>query len=160
MNPENELRILSAEIQADLGLAAEICGAIGRVLASIADSAPGEVEIAALGSFLHGFYTAVEAVLVRIEKTVDATVPTGELWHREVLARASLAVEGVRPEILGSETTEKLREYLAFRHFFRHSYAPRLRWEKMSEKAKHAAAVFGLVRADIDRFLDLLLAKG
>ncbi len=35
---------------------------------------------------LHNYYTAMEKVLERILRVVDGVIPTGDSWHRELLA--------------------------------------------------------------------------
>jgi hypothetical protein len=72
---------------------------------------------------VHGWYSALEAALERIVRTLDGDVPRGDRWHRELLSQATVEVPDVRPPVLPRELLPELLELLAFRHFFRHAYS-------------------------------------
>lgn len=72
---------------------------------------------------VHAWYTALEAALERIARTLDGDVPEGDRWHRDLLSQATVEVPGVRPAVLPRELLPDLLALLAFRHFFRHVYA-------------------------------------
>jgi len=91
---------------------------------------PTFVEVRAAGSILHDFYSGMEKILERIALSVDKSLPTGEEWHSELLSQMAKPVEGVREEILTDELLQKLKEYLRFRHLFRHIYGFELKWER------------------------------
>ena len=93
--------------------------------------APTEVEIDALGALLHSFYTGVENVFSRVSLTLDGGLPTGQFWHVDMLDSMALATER-RPAVISAELRARLRDYLQFRHVFRHAYSFRLQWDKMS----------------------------
>jgi len=80
---------------------------------------------AALALTLHRWYSALEAMLERIERAFG-TLPSGGEWHRDLLEGATWPIPGVRPSVLPRDSIEPLRELLRFRHFLRHAYAVEL----------------------------------
>jgi hypothetical protein len=52
------------------------------------DFTPNPIELSALAAMLHSFYNGVENILKRIALEAGGTVPSGEFWHRDLLAAA------------------------------------------------------------------------
>jgi hypothetical protein len=92
------------------------------LLDSCVTSEPNAIELSALATFLHSFYSGIENSLKRVAVEIDGGAPSGEAWHRQLLA--SMATEtNARPSVLSKTLYETVREYLAFRHFFRQAYS-------------------------------------
>ena len=72
---------------------------------------------------LHHAYGAVEAALARIARVLERSVPVGADWHAALLHAMTLEIPSVRPAVLTPKSAAALRKLLAFRHFFRHTYA-------------------------------------
>lgn len=89
-------------------------------LAAGSSSQPALLAQAAVA--LHHGYSAVEAALARITKTLEGSVPEGRDWHQGLLANATLEIEGVRGALISPRTARLLHTLLGFRHFFRHAY--------------------------------------
>lgn len=87
------------------------------------NATPGDVGALALAAVaLHGWYTGVETIFERIARELDGAVPTGDRWHRELLAQMTAEIPGTRPPVIPTTLVPDLAALLAFRHFFRHAY--------------------------------------
>ena len=76
----------------------------------------------AIGKHLHDAYCAAEKALERLVELVDGDIPKGRSFHRDLLRRAALPIEGGRPAMISAATAADLDELLGFRHVFRHAY--------------------------------------
>jgi ribonuclease HepT-like protein len=106
---------------------------------------------------LHGWYTALESLLERVARQLDAEVPEGERWHRELLAQATVDVPGVRPAVLPRATRADLEELLGMRHFLRHAYGAELDGRRLAAQAERLRDVAPAVEQALDAF-DAFLA--
>ncbi len=114
---------------------------------------PGDVaSLALLAWALHGWYTALESLLERVARQLDAEVPAGDRWHRELLAQTSVEVPGVRPAVVERALRQDLEQLLAMRHFLRHAYGADLDARRLSEQAARLRAVAPRVGASLDAF--------
>ena len=75
-----------------------------------------EIHVRAAASSLHSIYNGMEKMLEFVLKDRTLLSPQGSASHSELLITA--ASNGVISRTLESD----LREYMAFRHFYRHSY--------------------------------------
>ena len=98
---------LQARLRREMAQIEELLGRYERLIADAQKSAPNIVEVAALASVLHSFYTGVESIFTCIVRRVDNTSPSGGQWHRELLAQAAAPTER-RPSVISSETRERL----------------------------------------------------
>jgi len=92
--------------------------AIERIKAGAVDF----LDYAALGYTIHNLYSLMENGCFRIAKFFENNL-SDESWHRELLDRMKLNIEGVRPQFLDNETYIILDDLRAFRHLFRNLYA-------------------------------------
>ena len=92
----------------------------------------GTVELAALGTFIHNIYNGIENILQQILKDQNIDIPSGHSWHKELLETSK--ANG----ILSSELVAELSKYLAFRHYFVHSYSFMLKAELLLPLARGA----------------------
>lgn len=116
------------------------------------DTDPSAVELMALAAVLHSFYNGVENILKRIAIEIDGTMPTGEVWHRDLLD-AAMRPSAARPQAVSAELGARLVEYLHFRHFFRHAYTFNLSWERMQALVSGCEATFRQLEAELQTFL-------
>lgn len=80
---------------------------------------------------LHGFYSGLERMFELIARHIDQNMPTGEMWHRDLLRAMSLDVADIRPAVVKDDTREHLDTFRRFRHLVRNVYATNLVPEKM-----------------------------
>ena len=119
------------------------------------ETAPTDIELAALATFLHGFYTGTENILKRASLEIDGRRMAGEHWHRDLLH--SMAEPGeLRPALLSLESRLRLAEYLAFRHVFRNAYSFDLDWNKMRALVLGAEELFTQLEVELDQFIERL----
>jgi hypothetical protein len=90
---------------------------------------------------LHGWYTALETLIERIARQLDAEVPGGDRWRRELLAQCCVEVPGVRPAVLPRELRGDLEALLALRHFLRHAYGTDLDAQRLHVEAERLGVV-------------------
>ena len=100
-------------------------------------------ELDALAALLHSAYTAMERVMTHIAKhegCYDSLHSKSYMWHGALLqAMAARAAE--RPPIIGVGLCNQLKQYLGFRHVFRHAYLHELQWSKMKPLVEELTAV-------------------
>jgi len=110
-----------------------------------------------LNQLYSGYENIFHAVAEVFENTVDSL-----RWHKSLLERMRLAIEGLRPALIGDETFRCLNELRAFRHFFRHAYDTDLEPEKISLVVKKALRLKDLWASDCQAFTAFLreLATG
>ena len=75
------------------------------------------LELAGVATILHNFYNGIENVLKQALQERRYVVPRGETWHRDLLDLATAK------KVINHNMGNQLKPYLAFRHFFAHSYA-------------------------------------
>ncbi len=112
-----------------------------------------EIEITALASVLHSFYNAVENIFLQISKNIDGNVPESSNWHKDLLIQMSDNNEN-RDEVISKKLQMKLLEYLAFRHFYRHSYSFYLDWDEMKELVLNITKTKDNLEEEIEEFLN------
>jgi hypothetical protein len=113
---------------------------------------PDKVEIAALGSVLHSFYNGLENIFSVIAKEVDASLPQGFSWHKDLLIQISNKASS-RNAVISEATREKLINYLGFRHFYRHSYSFFLDWNDLKPLITNLNPTWNEVRESLERIV-------
>ena len=119
---------LRNEIMIELENLKRLVNEMNQLLAKI-NSTPTFLEVRAGGSILHDFYCGIEKIFERIAVQIDKNLPVGENWHIELLSQMAKAIEGIRRRIISEKLLQKLKEYMRFRHLFRHIYGFELKWE-------------------------------
>lgn len=103
-------------------------------------------------------YRGIENIFLRIAREVDMHVPTGEEWHKNLLAQMA----GQRPErvpVISEQTFLKLVELLKFRHVVNNIYGEKLIYEETEPHAKSIDALFASVSQDLRTFTDSLIRR-
>ncbi len=126
------------------------------LLDSCASNKPSAIELSALATLLHSFYSGIENSLKRVAIEIDGGVPSGDSWHRQLLTGMTKATN-LRPPVLSEQLFETLSEYLAFRHFFRQAYSFHFDWSKMSGLVLNTERTMKRFETEIDLFLNSLL---
>jgi hypothetical protein len=123
------------------------------LLEQVRQETPDLVEVTALGSVLHSFYNGLENIFLRIAKEIDQLVPSGKQWHRDLLNQMT-NLTSQREPVFSIDTVNRLADYLAFRHFYRHSYSFFLEWSELQELVDPLAEVWEQTKAELGSFLD------
>lgn len=150
-------RVLAERLRTELvELERVVEQATGAIDRAAQDPQDKEYFIAAAAFELHGFYTGVERLLELIATEVDGGQPSGRRWHRDLLTQMSLAVPGLRPAVLSSDTVAALSHYLDFRHVVRNVYTFSLRAERVVELVQGVRPAFDLTQHDLLAFAAFL----
>jgi hypothetical protein len=113
---------------------------------------PNIMEITAFAGILHSFYNGIEKIFLLIARDIDNKVPDESKWHKSLLLQMTTGNES-RCAVLSGEMKERLLDYLAFRHFFRHTYSFHLEWEEMEDLVKSIGDVWNSFNSEISTFL-------
>lgn len=112
---------------------------------------PDFIELSALASMLHSFYTGVENIFKRIALEIDGDIPSGYTSHSDLLT-AMVRSTSSRPQVISEELHLRLSAYLSFRHVFRHAYSFQLEWDKMRDLVLQSQATWQQLQTELDRF--------
>ena len=111
------------------------------------DYVPPLVQRSACAVSLHSFYTGIERIFVNIAKHSGQKQIKGYEYHAQLLnSMQSTSTE--RPRVISDELKEKLKDYLGFRHRFRHSYDFELEWSQMRGLVIELNGTFGQFERD------------
>jgi hypothetical protein len=116
---------------------------------------PSDPVVAATAFELHNYYCVFENLMRRIATTFENALDPGE-WHKQLMARMSLDIDGIRPALLDPPLRDRLDELRKFRHFFRNVYDRQLNPGKIADMLEILMAADGILLARIRRFLDWL----
>lgn len=109
---------------------------------------------------LHGFYQGVERIFETFAKSIDKNVPSGEMWHKNLLTQMTEEFPGIRPAVISEETMTALDRYRTFRHLARNIYTFNLDTEKLQILVGNLTETVEKVCDDISTFLDFLKKSG
>lgn len=101
------------------------------LLTKCKNTEPDFFDLNAAGSILHSFYNGLESIFKLIHKATDGTPLSSTMWHSELFHSIFKETEN-RKSVLSHDLEEPLKEYLGFRHVFRHSYGYELDWERLN----------------------------
>ncbi len=116
-------------------------------------SPPGDIELSALAAMLHSFYNGIENIFKRAAVELGDPMPVGESWHQELLETMAEATRHRKP-LISPGLRGRLKEYMEFRHFFRHAYVFSLRWDRMKGLVMGCEDTLHQLEAELDAFLD------
>jgi predicted nucleotidyltransferase len=148
--PDDPVLALRGLVEDELRALTRIAVKMRETLDRLADP-PTEVELQAIASYLHQFYTGIESIFERIALQLDGGLPRGAMWHLDLLNQMAEARPGLRPAVIDEQLWSRLKLYLDFRHFFRHAYGFELRWVKLRTLAEGMDETLALLRACLDR---------
>lgn len=90
---------------------------------------------------------------------MDHAAPGGSNWHRELLAQMSSGTSS-REAVISKSLERNLAEYLAFRHFYRHSYSFFLEWDELEPLVSSPNEIWQQIQSEVENFLEGLPGKG
>lgn len=112
-----------------------------------------KTQLESLAYKLHNLYCAFEDLFKTVARHFENRVEDIARYHKELLRKMTLQIEGVRPALLSEEAFKALDELRAFKHFFRHAYAYELKYQKIKLVLESADRVKDLYKGEIERFL-------
>lgn len=108
------------------------------------------------GSILHDFYNGCERIFKKIAMEFNSGYEGSEKWHKNLLYRMTLPIEGIRPRVISDELAAELDEFLAFRHLFRNIYGFELKGDRIDYLSNKFDKVAETFKKEIDAFLVFL----
>lgn len=148
----SELHELVAAIHAEIdGLSKEF-DAVEPLLTKLTFQEPDPIELRAVATTLHAFYSGLERVLIRIAKQFDHKVPSGGSWHQQLLTQMVSQTDG-RGSVITDSLRERLSDYLGFRHLYRHAYPTTLKWKRVKPLVQSLHDTHQEFLSNINRFL-------
>ena len=126
---KEKIETLRAEIKEDLNSVKKIKSEYDDFSEQVDYENPNYNEQIIIGYQFHNFYNACENIFKNIAGFFE-NVNTNREWHKKLLKRMKMDIEGVRPAVISDELYLKLDDFRAFRHVFRHLYEGELDWKK------------------------------
>jgi hypothetical protein len=117
-----------------------------------------EAVLITVSYLLNSVYSCFEDQFLKVAKVFENRVENPASWHRELLERMQLVVEGVRPRVLDRPAFRLLNELRGFRHVFRSSYSFELDEERVRLVLRRWEKGKAAIYTDIQRFIDQLTA--
>ena len=108
------------------------------------------------GSILHDSYNCCERIFKRIAIEINGGYEDTEKWHKSLLYRMTIPIEGLRPRVLSDELAADLDEFLAFRHLFRNIYGFELKGDRIDTLTEKFEGVVDRFRKEIEDFVVFL----
>ncbi len=142
---------LISEIEKELHQLEELQGELKKIRS--------EKDIAfqrAKGSILHDFYNCCETIFKKIAVEMNSAYEQSETWHKSLLYKMTIPIEGLRPRVISDELAADLDEFLAFRHVFRNIYGFELKGDRIDYLAKKFDKVVENFRKELEGFLRFL----
>lgn len=119
---------------------------------------PNLLELTGVASVLHSFYCGIEKIFLSIAKNIDENIPFDINWHKTLLSQMAKKNEH-REAVISDKAQTGLSDYLAFRHFYRHSYSSHLEWKKMKILVTPIKPTWERFYSEISSFLKALEEK-
>jgi uncharacterized protein YutE (UPF0331/DUF86 family) len=142
------LKLLKSDVETQLSEIAKIYARVEKRKAL-----KDKIVLESLAYQLHNLYCAFEDLFKIVAGYFENNIEDRRKYHRELLWRMTVSVEGVRPSLLSSETFVLLDSLRAFRHFFRHAYAYELDPKKVALVLEETMRLKNLYKRDCRAFL-------
>ena len=110
---------------------------------------PDFIERCGIALILQSFYNGIENIVLLIMKNKSDILHDGKKWHKNLLLKTFENNEN-ESRIFKEELKIPLNDYLQFRHFVRHTYGFRLKWEKMKNLFFDMIIIWGKVKEDLN----------
>ncbi|SDM56003.1 hypothetical protein SAMN04488692_1632 [Halarsenatibacter silvermanii] len=152
---QEKIEILRAEIKEDLESIKEIKSEFDDFIDHIDWENPKDNEQVIIGYKLHNFYNACENIFKNIARFFENVAENNE-WHKKLLKRMKMEIEGVRPAVISHELYLILDDFRAFRHVFRHLYDGKLDWQKQKIVVDKFDRAANMMIEELEEFCDKL----
>lgn len=103
---------------------------------------------------LHGFYSGLERLFEMIAQRLDHSLPSSEVWHRDLLFQMGREIHSARPAVISQEHADRLDEFRRFRHLVRNVYTMNLMPDRMSKLISVLPNLWSQLRAESMAFAD------
>ena len=140
-----------SEIERDLQALQELRSELKRI-----KSEKDIIFMRSKGSILHDFYNCCERIFKKIAIEMNGGYEDTEKWHKNLLYRMTIQMEGLRPAVISEGLAADLDEFLAFRHLFRNIYGFELKGDRIEYLAKKFKKVSENFEKEIREFIVIL----
>ncbi|HDQ14885.1 MAG TPA: hypothetical protein ENN41_08750 [Sediminispirochaeta sp.] len=110
-----------------------------------------------VAGLLENYYTRAETTFLRISQFFENNLDN-EHWHRDLLEKMTLEIEGVRIPAVSQPNYSRLLELLKFRHFKRYYFEMEYDWDRLEFIKKKLEQAHPLLTSDLENFIDFLRA--
>lgn len=149
------MRTLKAELLADMAVLDELEGKYRLIHAKLATIQPDEFDYVGLAYTIVNLYNLMENYFFRVAKCFENNIDRLN-WHRDLVRRMALEIDGVRPALLAMGDVSLIDELRAFRHVFRHIYQSELDLDKLTLVDSRTPKAVAAFRSAHGRFVDKL----
>jgi predicted nucleotidyltransferase len=156
--PDDPILAVQAVVEDELVALRRVAQEMEDLLAGCARP-PTRTELRAMAGMLHEFYNGVERILERIAVGLGEGMPQGSSWHADLLTQMAAAREGARPAVIDEPLRARLKDYLDFRHFFRHAYGYTLEWNHLRWKVENLSATLTALSDQLRGFWEAMIAS-
>ncbi len=104
---------------------------------------------------LHNAYSLMENYFLRVAKFFENEIGDAS-WHKDLLQRMTVRIEGTRPALLTPEEAEAIDELRGFRHLYRNLYERQIQPEKVAALQARFPAILFSFREAHSRFIRML----
>ena len=120
-------------------------------------SALGKTKVTAMvmAQIMENYYTSVETLFVRISQFFENNL-SNEKWHKDLLDKMILQIEGVRDRVISDKSYRELLELMRFRHFKRYYFELDYDWDKLDYLSKKLEAQFSGLPKELIKFISFL----
>jgi hypothetical protein len=148
------IELLKADIQDELIKIEKLCEEFQILKPKLLMSADqvNNFDRSVIGYYLHNFYNGCETIFKSISRFFENDLSV-DSWHRDLLKRMKLNIDGYRPAVINEELYLILDDFRAFRHKFRHCYTFELNWERMKIVANKLDTAWKNLQSQLKIFL-------
>lgn len=150
------LRTLKAELDADMKILERLEGKYKKAKAKLKRIEPDELDFAGLAYTIVNIYNLMENYFLCVAKGFENAIERDH-WHKDLVKRMSLEIEGVRPALLETRDVPLIDEIRAFRHVFRNIYQGELDTRKLKLVDSRMPEAIRVFRSAHERFAGSLV---
>ena len=144
--------ITKAKIELEISKIDNLIDKSSVLLSKCKIDAPDFIELNAIGSILHSYYNGIESIFNMIYKSSYENTLSGTMWHSDLFKDMFEKTDKHEP-VLPQDLMPSLKEYLGFRHVFRHAYGYDLDWNKLEPLFSGLKENWNAVKSGFNSFL-------
>lgn len=152
-----DIALLKADIIDEMDKIKKVCNEFSPLIdkLKLSEEEIGNYDKAVIGYLMHNFYGGCENIFRSIARFFENEV-SSQSWHKDLLKRMTLDIEGFRPKVVSEKLFLLLDDFRGFRHKFRYSYSFELDWEREKVVAKRLMRTWEMLNSEVELFLKKL----